>query len=346
MGLGALVLFVLLNVMAFCFRSFAFICRWIMSGIKLFFKMPLFMVLWEFYGTMRKSEEEDRKKGEKKEKEKELFDRLELLEKNQKLNATHAYVSSGAWRVDEEAGAEDDKKEDSEEKGREKKRGKLWCDFCKRSGHTEEECFQKLRCDYCGYKGHGAKDCWTKMRHQLHGKPKGWSRKIPDKKEPEEPRKEELEPSGKEPEEGTSDGMVMRAEDGSLKYNNVLLHVPATINEKKVAKVLVDTGAEVNVISPQDAGKLMLSVDAAGVKTLSAFNGFSTPIEGTTRVRLAIGPNEQPRDVEFWVAKGVKEPVVGMRVLRDFGLSVDCESGCLVENGTGRRLCCSLLRKN
>ena len=42
-------------------------------------------------------------------------------------------------------------------------RGRNYCGFCRRRGHSEESCYRKLRCEFCGRLGHTLQECRSRL---------------------------------------------------------------------------------------------------------------------------------------------------------------------------------------
>ena len=59
------------------------------------------------------------------------------------------------------------------------------------------------------------------------------------------------------------------------------LHTPVWINGVRIPRCLIDTGAEVNLMSVKDAIKYGFSYDMGGIQKIRGFNGGVSAVDGT-----------------------------------------------------------------
>ena len=79
------------------------------------------------------------------------------------------------------------------------------------------------------------------------------------------------------------------------------LHTPVWLNGVRIPRCLIDTGAEVNLISVKDAIKYGFSYDMGGIQKIKGFNGGISAVDGVMECDLRLGPCGEPKKVEFLV---------------------------------------------
>ena len=108
-----------------------------------------------------------------------------------------------------------------------------------------------------------------------------------------------------------------KTNDGSNKVAMVLvedqtaLHTPVWINGVRLPRCLIDTGAEVNLISVKDAIKYGFSYDMGGIQKVRGFNGGVSAVDGTMVCDLRLGSCGEPKKVEFLVTSAATIPIIG-----------------------------------
>ena len=76
-------------------------------------------------------------------------------------------------------------------------------------------------------------------------------------------------------------------------------HTPIWINGVRIPWCLIDTGAEVNLISVRDAIKYGFSYNLGGIQKIRGFNGGISAIDGVMECDMRLGPCGEPKRVNF-----------------------------------------------
>ena len=121
------------------------------------------------------------------------------------------------------------------------------------------------------------------------------------------------------------------------------MYTPAKVNGIPFRRYLVDTGSQANVISVHDATKYGISFRPGGIQRLEGYNGYVSPVCGMVDCDVNFGPGNETRTLEFVVTSDVTSPILGLPVLQDFQVLVDCAAHELVDAQTGNTIQCSLV---
>ena len=109
-------------------------------------------------------------------------------------------------------------------------------------------------------------------------------------------------------------------------------HTPAWINGIRIPRCLIDTGAEVNLISVRDAIKYGFSYDLGGIQKIKVFNGGVSAVDGTMECDMHLGPCGEPKKVEFLVTLASTIPIIGCPALSQLGIKTDCQERILFDD--------------
>ena len=299
---GIFMIVIVLNMMAFVYLRVADVFIRIWKFFKWICGWPLFALilstmkcLYNFCVSIPKKAEEERKKKEKRDRE-----------------ANAVWKSSS--RFFKEIG---DRLAEAEKKGV----------FEEQVEGTKEEAPKEnepvvTACPHCGQKGHEGEVC--QMRYEAR-----WRR-------PYHGTRKQKKPQNGESAEGQPSASA-KTNDGSNKVAMVLvedqtaLHTPVWINGVRIPRCLIDTGAEVNLISVKDAIKYGFSYDMGGIQKVRGFNGGVSAVDGTMVCDLRLGPCGEPKKVEFLVTSAATIPIIGCPTLSELGVHMDCQERILFD---------------
>ena len=209
------------------------------------------------------------------------------------------------------------------------------CRICGLSNHTESNCFGNKKnfvktCSYCGGWNHKEKECYKKVydEQQRRGsKGEGVSTIVASSQIAQN-------------EESGIDS-VDKGEPSVSKKTRV--YAPINFEGKRFSKCLIDTGAQANLMPAGDVTRHQFVVNKGGIKEVRGFNGSPGKILGTVMGDLQFGPDKGTKKVEFLVSPDVGEPIIGFPTLRDFGLSINCQSHEIYNERTGEAVLCSVV---
>lgn len=111
-------------------------------------------------------------------------------------------------------------------------------------------------------------------------------------------------------------------------------------NGIKFRRCLVDTGAEVNLISVKDVIKYGFSYNLGGIQKIKGFNGGVSPVAGVMECDIRLGPCGDPKKVEFLVTSDTTIPIIGCPALAELGIQMDFQERILF-NDEGNVVRCS-----
>ena len=210
-----------------------------------------------------------------------------------------------------------------------------FCRICGLNNHTESNCFRRLKktvktCSHCGGWNHNEKECYKKAYDEQQRKKSkegnvstvGMSSQVPQGEESE----------SKDPKDG---------EFSNSRKTRV--YAPINFEGKRFSKCLIDTGAQANLMPASDVTRHQFVINKGGVTEVRGFNGSPGKILGTVLGELQFGPDKGARKTEFLVSPDVGEPIIGFPTLRDFGLSINCQSHEIFNESTGEAVLCSIV---
>ena len=312
---GVILLIVMLNMMAFVYLRVAVFFVRIWKLFKWICGWPLFALIvgtlrciYNFWVSIPQKAEEERKKKEKKDKE-----------ANAVWQSSRRFFKEFGDRLAEaeKKGIFDDQAEESKE------------------GEQQKETPIVAACPHCGQKGHEGEVCQLRYeavhhwRRPYQGKQK--QRKLPKEKFAEEPLSTRTNPD-----EGPS-RVSMVCVEGQTAF-----HTPVWINGVKIPRCLIDTGAEVNLISVRDAIKYGFSYNLGGIQKIRGFNGGISAVDGTMECDMRLGPCGEPRRVEFFVSSASTIPIIGCHALSELDIRMDCQERILFDDA-GNVVRCSAM---
>ena len=210
-----------------------------------------------------------------------------------------------------------------------------FCRICGMNNHTESNCFKKLKktvktCSHCGGWNHNEKECYKKAYDEQQRKKSkegnvstvGMSSQVPQGEESDS--------------KDSTDGE-------SSNSNKTRVYAPINFEGKRFSKCLIDTGAQANLMPASDVTRHQFVVNKGGVTEVRGFNGSPGKILGTVLGELQFGPDKGTKKTEFLVSPDVGEHIIGFPTLRDFGLSINCQSHEIFNESTGEAVLCSVV---
>ena len=206
---------------------------------------------------------------------------------------------------------------------------------------------RSTRCDYCGGQGHVTANCWTKTRDQERrsgeaAKKGGWNNGGQRQLQYRQVRN--IEETEAEVEGESSGSFTCNALDNEA---GKLMYVPVMLNGGKVDTCMIDTGAEINVISADLARKHGLTYKPALIREIRGFNGVPTPVVGMATCAMEMAPSEKKCEEKFLVVDVITGgPIIGMPTLTRFGLILDCDSREITDKASGHTVKCAVMRAN
>ena len=302
---GVILLIMMLNMIAFVYMRVAdvFICIW--KLFKWICGWPLFALIlgilrciYKFCVSIPQKVEEERKKKEKKDKE-----------------------ANAVWRSSSRFF-----KEFSNRLAEAKKKG-IFDDQAEGSGEggQQKETPVVAACPYCGQKGHEGEVCQMRYetvqhwRRPYQGKPK--QRKSSKEKSAEE------QPSNRPNLSAGPSGVSMVCVKDQTAF-----HTAVWINGVKIPRCLIDTGAEVNLISVKDAIKYGFSYSLGAIQKIRGFNGGVSCVDGKMKCDMRLGPCGEPKRVEFLVTSASTIPIIGCPALSELGIKMDYQESILYDD--------------
>ena len=287
--LGAIFVFLMLNVLAFIYLRVADVLIYVWGFGKWICRFPLVSLLWGALRCMYKFMLSIPKKAEK-EKERE--------QKEKKANSI-AIPSSQLLKELGERLAEQEKMESKADQ--------------------EPETIEPVVCPHCGRYGHKESVCHFKFA-ALHGwkKPYKWQ-----KKSNRGSAQPEGNPSTSGEKEKSGNVSMIHIEDQTA------LHTPIWINGVKFPRCLIDTGSEVNVMSVKDAIKHGFKYEMGGIQKITGFNGNTSAVDGMMMCKVQLGLCGEGKEVEFLVTAGPTIPIIGCPTLAELRISLDCQERIL-----------------
>ena len=302
---GVILLIMMLNMIAFVYMRVADVFIRIWKLLKWICGWPLFALIlgllkciYNFCVSIPQKAEEERKKKEKKDKE-----------------------ANAVWRSSSRFFKEfGDRLAEAEKRG-------IFDDQAEGSGEGEQrkEAPVVAVCPHCGQKGHEGEVC--QMRYEAVQR---WRRPYQGKPKQRKPLKEksaeEQPPNRPDSKAGPSEVSVVCVEDQTA------FHTPAWINGVRIPRCLIDTGAEVNLISVRDAIKYGFSYNLGGIQKIKGFNGGVSAVDGTMECDMRLGPCGEPKRVEFLVTSASTIPIIGCPALSELGIKMDCQERILFDD--------------
>ena len=265
-------------------KLFKWICGWPLFALIL----GILRRIYNFCVSIPQKAEEELKKKEKKDKEANAVWR----------SSTGFFKEFGNTLAEaEEKGIFDDQAEGSGEEGQQKETPVV------------------AACPHCGQKGHEGEVCQMRYetvqrwRRPYQGKPK-------QRKSPKEKSAEEQSSNRPNSNAGPSGVSVVCVEDQTA------FHTPVWINGVKIPQCLIDTGAEVNLISVKDAIKYGFSYSLGEIQKIRGFNGGVSAVDGTMACDMRLGPCGEPKRVEFLVTSASTISIIGCPALSELGIKM------------------------
>ena len=111
----------------------------------------------------------------------------------------------------------------------------------------------------------------------------------------------------------------------------------------RFSRCLIDTGAQVNLMPASDVTKNQFVLQKGGIQEVRGFNGSPGKIVGTIKGMVQVGPDKEAKETSFLVSPDISVPVIGFPILRDFGLSIDCQNHQIYNDRTGEAVLCSVI---
>ena len=138
-------------------------------------------------------------------------------------------------------------------------------------------------CPHCGQKGHEGQVC--QMRYEaVHRWRKPYQGARRQKKSSNERTTEDQSSTCAKSKEESGKVAMVCVEDQTA------LYTPMWINGVRVPRCLIDTGAEVNLISVKDAIKYGVSYNMGGIQKIKGFNGGVSAVDRVMECGLRLGP--------------------------------------------------------
>ena len=214
-------------------------------------------------------------------------------------------------------------------------RPKQYCRICGLNNHTESNCFKNKKklvktCTYCGGWNHNEKECYKKVYDEQQEK--GY-----------EDRGVSTIAASSRVAQGEESGSGNAEKGESSISKKTRVYAPINFEGKRFSKCLIDTGAQANLMPAGDVTRHQFVVNKGGIKEVRGFNGSPGKILGTVMGDLQFGPDKGTKKVEFLVSPDVGEPIIGFPTLRDFGLSINCQSHEIYNESTGEAVLCSVV---
>lgn len=202
-------------------------------------------------------------------------------------------------------------------------------------------------CDHCGGRNHTTDNCWSKTREN-----NGRGGEVSKKGNWSGGRQHQPPYRQVRAVEGSFDEAAMRREESGDYICNALgmnegqlMYVPITLNGAKLERCMIDTGAEVNVISANLALKSGLTYQPAYIKEIQGFNGAPTKVVGIATCTMEMAPSQQPKEEKFLVVESIPGgPIIGMPTLNRFGLILDCDTKEITDKASGNMVKCAVLK--
>ena len=109
-------------------------------------------------------------------------------------------------------------------------------------------------------------------------------------------------------------------------------HTPVWINGVRIPWCLIDTWAEVNLISVGDAIKYGFSYNLGGIQKIRGFNGGISAVDGVMECDMRLGLFWEPKRVEFLITSASTIPMIGCPALSELGIKMDCQERILFDD--------------
>ncbi len=341
---GSAVMFVVINLLLYACAKFRTACRKIRAAVKVTMGLPVIKLIRSLIAGI-----------------------VDIVAQTSDHEESRHVVSPVKERL-EDLKTIVDRMKAERKKGPEGGRQQASCEFCGKSGHSQERCFAKKRkdreekmipkaspvvrgeaCSCCGVKGHGIRSCerCEKEVKVVHGE------KVPA-----------LPGSGDEPQKldmtkatEREKGRIVHKE--SLKAGTRLmrddnqLFTPLWIRTKgdhyamisKIDRALIDTGSQVDMIPLNLVTKYGLPMRLGSTCYVAGFNGAQSKVVGSVECTVRFGPNKAPTKIEFVVCSDASQPVIGLQTLSRMGYAVDCGNGYLTSTETGEVVKCKVVKR-
>ena len=209
------------------------------------------------------------------------------------------------------------------------------CRICGLTNHTESNCFRAMKktvktCEYCGGWNHNERECYKKSYDEQQ------------RKKSAEGNVSTVGASSQVP-QGEKSGSRNAKEGESSESKKTRVYAPINFEGKRFSKCLIDTGAQANLMPAGDVTRHQFVINKGGITEVRGFNGSPGKILGTVLGELQFGPDKGTKKTEFLVSPDVGEPIIGFPTLRDFGLSINCQSHEIFNESTGEAVLCSVV---
>ena len=229
------------------------------------------------------------------------------------------------------------------------------CAYCGKRGHLAYQCRDRMKaeaegykpweilkprppkefrrqadswivCKKCGRRGHKESDCWLNIKERRNeaGPSNLGARKPP------------LYPKPPPKKANVVNGMNMGEEKKEI-------YAPMNFEGVRFSRCLIDTGAQVNLMPASDVTKNQFVLQKGGIQEVRGFNGSPGKIVGTIKGMVQVGPDKEAKETSFLVSPDISVPVIGFPILRDFGLSIDCQNHQIYNDRTGEAVLCSVV---
>ena len=119
-----------------------------------------------------------------------------------------------------------------------------------------------------------------------------------------------------------------------------LMYTPATFDGVFLSHCLVYNGSAINLMPTNLVSKKGWALEKGAIDRVKVVNGKGLTILGIVRNRLMVGPSRKARMVPFIVSPDVSTPILGMPILKAYGLTPHPEDHTLVDNTTRLAVLC------
>lgn len=204
-------------------------------------------------------------------------------------------------------------------------------------------CPAATKCWWCGSPSHFKERCPLR----ISGQPQSWKFGKPIRAVQVDRLGQVYEGSVQE-EVGDRSRLIREVLKGDVRWGeDRVFQTPISLGGVQVPKVILDTGAEVNVIPLSVCRRFGFVFQNAGPDiTLAGFDGnpICKPI-GRVSFLTTVGPSESSQ-IEFLVVEKASETLVGLPTLCRLKLQLDCATGEVLHKPSGKRVYCSVVKKN
>lgn len=351
-ALGTLIVFITLNVVALVCLKLRVIWKFACWCLRMVINCPLFR-LWAEVNKAFKKDEEKLEAQKAKRDAKEI--RRELAEIRKQLQEAVEKRKEKASTEQEQSSSEKEKVE--------KKRGPITCTNCGQTGHGWRMCPQPQRCYWCGSKTHLYKDCSRKKRGLPRMTIEERTQKSDDGRSQigsvmgDDSRSEmssclqDLNERLKELEDDTHSDVSLAPRGSECTVNAAMgagpsekkrqYKIKGRLNDGPLRSLLIDTGAEYNIIPTKLAEQMGLALREAEHSRVVGYDGSPQVVKGVAKIKTTIG--SQLRELDFLVVD-VDLLIVGDPGLQSYEMQIVCrEEDKHVKLSDGTKVLCHVV---